>query len=58
MALLTAFKRILSILAVIGLIAENVNSPFMAVAPASLSMQVTNAMPCCQDKRLPDCGKA
>ena len=58
MALLTAFKRILSILAVIGLIAGSVNTPAMAMTAAEPSMQMADQMPCCPEKSLPDCGKA
>ena len=58
MALLSAFKRILSMLAIIGLIAGSVNAPVMAMAAAEPSMQMADAMPCCPDKTLPDCGKA
>ena len=58
MDLWTALKRILSVLAIIGLIAGSVNVPVMAMAAAEPSMQVTDAMPCCPDKTLPDCGKA
>ena len=57
MALLSAFKRILSMLAIIGLIAGSVNAPVMAMAAAEPSMQMADAMPCCPGKTLPDCGK-
>ena len=57
MALLNALKRILSILAIIGLIAGSVNAPVMAMAAAEPSMQMADAMPCCPEKTLPDCGK-
>ena len=58
MALLNALKRILSILAIIGLIAGSVNAPVMAMAATSPSMQMADAMPCCPQKSPPDCGKA
>ena len=57
MALLSAFKRILSMLAIIGLIAGSVNAPVMAMAAAEPSMQMADAMPCCPEKSPPDCGK-
>ena len=57
MALLHSLKRILSMLAIIGLIAGSVTAPVMAMAAAEPSMQMADAMPCCPEKTLPDCGK-
>ena len=57
MARLNLFQRLLSILAIIGLVGGGAYVPTNAMASASSSMVMTEPMPCCPDKTLPDCGK-
>ena len=58
MGLFNALKRLLPILAIIGLIAGAGHAPTNAMAADSPSMTMTDAMDCCPDRTAPACGKA